>query len=247
MAPRREADLYPAIKAFLEGQGYAVKGEVNGCDVVAVRGTEAPVIVELKRRFSLDLVFQAITRQTLTDAVYVAVADTGASGSTMRRRGKDVTRLCRMLGLGLLIIHGDGAAGQVEARLDPKPYRPQQSRRRRDRLLREFAHRVGDPNKGGSTGTPIVTAYRQDALRCADLLARQGPLKLANVRTLTGVGRAGRILQRDVYGWFEPVRRGTYAITPKGRAALEDFADVVAALAGGAGAPKETARRRRSA
>ena len=44
-----ESDLYAPVKALLEGQGYVVKGEVRGCDVVAVRGREPPVIVELKR------------------------------------------------------------------------------------------------------------------------------------------------------------------------------------------------------
>ena len=32
-----EADLYLPVKLFLEGQGYDVKGEVRGCDVVALR------------------------------------------------------------------------------------------------------------------------------------------------------------------------------------------------------------------
>jgi len=32
-----ETDLYPPVKAFLEGQGYDVKGEVQDCDVVAIR------------------------------------------------------------------------------------------------------------------------------------------------------------------------------------------------------------------
>ena len=48
-----ESDLYAPVKALLEGQGYVVKGEVRGCDVVAVRGGEPPVIVELKRAFGL--------------------------------------------------------------------------------------------------------------------------------------------------------------------------------------------------
>ena len=43
----RERSLYPPVKSFLEAQGYEVKGEVNGCDLVAIRGEEAPVIVEL--------------------------------------------------------------------------------------------------------------------------------------------------------------------------------------------------------
>ena len=50
-----ETDLYPPLKSFLEGQGYAVKGEIGRCDVVAVRGDEDPVIVEMKIRFSLSI------------------------------------------------------------------------------------------------------------------------------------------------------------------------------------------------
>jgi hypothetical protein len=42
-----EADLYDPIKRFLEAQGYSVKGEIGACDIVAVRGEDGPVIVEL--------------------------------------------------------------------------------------------------------------------------------------------------------------------------------------------------------
>ncbi len=34
---RAEADLYPPLKRALDGLGYAVKGEIEGCDVVALR------------------------------------------------------------------------------------------------------------------------------------------------------------------------------------------------------------------
>ena len=68
-----EVALYGPVKALLGSQGYSVKGEVVGCDVVAVRGDEPPVVVELKRQFGLGLVLQGIDRLTLTDAVYLAV------------------------------------------------------------------------------------------------------------------------------------------------------------------------------
>jgi hypothetical protein len=35
-----ETALYPAVKRFLEELGFRVKGEVNGCDIVAVRNGE---------------------------------------------------------------------------------------------------------------------------------------------------------------------------------------------------------------
>jgi hypothetical protein len=64
-----ESDLNAPVKALLEGQGYSVKGEVRGCDVVAVRGDDPPVIVELKRTFGIALVLQAVDRLALSDAV----------------------------------------------------------------------------------------------------------------------------------------------------------------------------------
>ena len=74
MAALNETDLYAPVKRLLEEQGYTVRAEVDRCDLVAVRGGEPPVIVELKRRFALSLVYQGIERQRITDAVYLAVA-----------------------------------------------------------------------------------------------------------------------------------------------------------------------------
>ena len=240
MTRLRETDLYPPIKRFLEGQGYEVKGEVADCDVVACRDGEDPVVVELKTAFSLPLVFQGIRRQTVTDVVYLAVAlpGAGAGGRAWRRQSRDVVKLCRRLGLGLITVavekgapeDGTQGPGHVEVLLDPAPYRPRKSPRRRGRLLREFQRRVGDPNCGGSSKRRLVTAYRQDALRCAGFLAQAGPARLAEIRSATGVAGAARILQRDVYGWFQRVERGTYAVTPLGRRELVVYADVLESL-----------------
>jgi len=100
-------------------------------------------------------------------------------------------------------------------------------------LLREFQRRVGDPNEGGVTRRKIVTAYRQDALRCAAHLDRAGTTRAAVLKAETGVSRAPQILQKDHYGWFERVERGVYALTPQGAEALAAYADVVAQLQSG--------------
>jgi hypothetical protein len=47
----KEIDLYSPVKQFLEGQGYEVKGEIQECDVMALRGSEDPLVVELKLDF----------------------------------------------------------------------------------------------------------------------------------------------------------------------------------------------------
>ncbi len=204
-----EVALYAPVKALLEAQGYEVKGEVMACDVVGVRGDEPPVVVELKRTFSLALVHQGIDRLAMTDAVYLAVG-------AWPKRQAEVRRLCRRLGLGLMVVT-NGRADVVE---DPLPYRPRRDVRRVGRLLREHQRRVGDPTSGGSTRQPIMTAYRQEALRCARLL-EAGPMAIRAMRPLADVPHAGAILRDDVYGWFERVERGTYALTPKGRAAVD--------------------------
>jgi hypothetical protein len=209
-----ESDLYAPIKALLEGQGYIVKGEVRGCDVVGVRGEEPPVIVELKRAFGLALVLQGIDRLALSDRVYLAVGQ-------WPKQMRNVKKLCRRLGLGLLVVAGTRA----DIVLDPLPYKPRTNKRKAGRLLGEHRARVGDPNLGGlAMKAPVMTAYRQEALRCAELLASNGPMKLAAVRAAANAPRAAAILQDDFYGWFERVERGVYTLTPAGRRGLEMFA-----------------------
>lgn len=201
-----ETDLYPPIKRLLESQGYEVKGEVGPADVMAVRGDEPPVIVELKTVFSLSLIHQAIERQAITDSVYIAVPVDPGKGSfkAMRKRLK----LCRRLGLGLISVRPLDRHVTVHA--DPAPYRPRPSKQKRDLLLREFARREGDPNVGGTTRQGIVTAYRQDALRCVEFLSANGATKAARVAEGTGVANARRIMADNHYGWFRRVETGIY-------------------------------------
>lgn len=235
-----ESDLYAPVKAFLEGQGYLVKGEVRGCDVVGVRGGEPPVVVELKRAFGLSLVLQGIDRLALTDCVYLAIG-------AWPRRMRHVKKLCRRLGFGLLIV-----GRRVEVVLDPVPYTPRKNARRAHLLLGEHARRVGDPNRGGATSrVPMVTAYRQEALRCAELLAAQGTMTLAALRAAADVPNAGKILQKDYYGWFQRIDRGTYALTPEGQRGLARFMPASAPMAAARAvvpiAAKAAARRRKAA
>ena len=209
-----ETSLYPAVKTFLEAQGFTVKGEIRGCDVVAVREGDPPVLVicELKNMFSLELVLQGIDRMRTADDVWLAVAAT--------RKGRDrdsrAHRLCRMLGFGLLAVNP--ARSRVDILVEPEPYRPRVNKPERKRLLREHAARRGDPTGGGSTRQPIMTAYRQQALDCAAAL-REGPKKPRDLKPVAP--DAAAILQRNVYGWFERVERGVYRLTEPGEAALK--------------------------
>lgn len=224
----KETELYAPIKALLEGQGYEVKGEIGKADVVGVRvgddnNAEDPVIVELKTAFSLSLFHQGIDRQALSDQVYVAVPRT--TGRAFFKSLQNNKNLCRRLGLGLITVRLKD--GFVEVHLDPAPYKPKQSKVKRTRLLREFARRVGDPSQGGaSRQSHIITAYRQDALRCLKYLSVNGPTKASVIAKSLGVEKARNIMADDHYGWFEraPTEiKGIYQITPKGKAACDEF------------------------
>jgi hypothetical protein len=200
-----ETDLYPPIKAFLERLGYDVKAEVKDCDVVAIRQDEPPLIVELKTGLTLQVFLQAIDRLSITDLVYIAIP------RPKRAVTSEALKLCRRLGMGLIIV---ASSGSVEVLADPTPYKPRKDKKRLSKLLGEFQKRQGDPNVGGSNKRIIMTAYRQDAIKCREYLSVHGPSRPRDVRDATGVDRAASILRDNVYGWFTKEARAIYGLIP---------------------------------
>jgi hypothetical protein len=208
-----ETSLYATVKAYLERLGYEAKGEICGCDIVAVRPGEPLflVITELKLGLTLELILQGVDRLAAADEVWLAVRAT--------RRGRDrdgrAHKLCRLLGFGLLAV--DPVRCSVEVLAEPGPYRPRRNAKRRSLLLAEHGRRRGDPAIGGSSRQPVMTAYRQRALACAAVL-RDGPRRPRDLREVAPDSAA--ILLRNVYGWFEREARGVYRLTPAGEASL---------------------------
>lgn len=209
-----ETSLYLPVKNFLEGAGYTVKGEIGGCDLVGLSDEDPPVLVvcELKLSFNLELILQAVDRASVADEVWIA-GRVSAKGKG-RESDKRYRDLCRRLGIGMLGISDNGTVNVIVASVTPMP---RTNPKRRSRLIREHQKRRGDPAVGGSTRTPLMTAYRQQALGCAAVLA-SGPLKVREIRS--SVPEAGKILQANVYGWFERIDRGVYGLTPAGLEAL---------------------------
>jgi len=211
----KESDLYLPLKQFLESQNYEVKGEVQVCDVVAVRGREVPLVVELKLSINLDVVLQAVDRLSLTPKVYIGIPK---QCKVFKRRRKRIVKLVRMLGLGLVVIDPDRKTGNVDVILDPGQYKPRVTKFRQERLLGEFVRRVGDPNLGGTdTRKGIMTAYRQRTLAIANFLQKKGPTKASAIKQTLREPKARDILYKDVYGWFDRVAYGVYDLTPKGK------------------------------
>ena len=211
MTKPAETALYAPVKSWLEEMGYEVKAEVGAADVVAIRDGDEPLIVELKTGFSLALLQQAVARQAVTDQVYVAVPRW--KGKAGWRTFKGNVGLCKRLGVGVLSVRLED--GFVQPHCDPAEFHPRKSQARRAALLKEFKARKGDPNRGGTRGQ-VMTAYKQDALRCVAFLAEEGPSRGAVVARATGVTRATQIMHDNHSGWFFRVARGMYALSDAG-------------------------------
>ncbi|MEF0941135.1 DUF2161 domain-containing phosphodiesterase [Rhizobium sp. BR 362] len=210
-----ETALYLPIKNFLEAAGYAVKGEIGSCDLVGLSNDESPVVVicELKLTFNLELVLQAVDRATASDEVWIAArVSAKGKGRESDRRFRD---LCRRLGFGMLAVSDNGT---VDVIVSPVAPMPRKNIRRRSRLVDEHKRRKGDPALGGSTRAPIMTAYRQQALACA-MAIQNGQQRPRDIRA--NAPEAAKILRHNVYGWFERVDRGIYALTELGSEALK--------------------------
>jgi len=210
-----ETALYLPVKRFLEKLGFAVKGEIGGCDLVALSDGDPPVVVigELKLSFNLELVLQAVDRAGAADEVWLA-AKMSINGKG-RESDARYRNLCRRLGFGMLGVTG---RGEVEVLVKPPATAPRRDPKKRSRLVAEHQRRIGDPAMGGSTRAPIMTAYRQQALACASALS-DGPQRVKDLRK--NVPDAGKILLHNVYGWFDRAERGVYELTDAGRAALK--------------------------
>ncbi len=209
-----ETTLYLPIKRFLEEAGYSVKGEIGGCDILALSNDEPPLVVicELKLTFNLELVLQAVDRANAGDEVWIAArVSAKGKGRESDRRFRD---LCRRIGFGMLAVADNGTVDVIVA---ASAAMPRKNLKKRARLIKEHHRRKGDPTLGGSTRSPIMTAYRQQALACAAAL-QSGQLRPRDLRE--AAPDAAKILQGNVYGWFERVDRGIYALTEAGTEAL---------------------------
>ena len=74
-----------------------------------------------------------------------------------------------------------------------------------------------------------MTAFREKSIRLACLLEKEGQVSTASLRE-RGLEDSVGILSRNYDKWFKRVEKGVYALSEKGKEALEneDYAKVVA-------------------
>lgn len=226
-----ESDLYGPVRDYLQDLGYEVKGEVKDCDITALRDGEL-IVVELKRGFTLELIYQAVDRQRVADGVYVAVPL--PKRGYMSPQMTHMKSLCRRLELGLIFVgFTSKGAAQIDVAVHPKEAStPRRDKKRRFAVIREHESRTGSANTGGVTHKKILTAYKEQALQTARLLRDHGPLRVEDVKRMGGPANAGVILGRNALGWFEREEapgghRYLYRANEKALAALEEYRDLL--------------------
>jgi hypothetical protein len=216
-----ETDLFEPIKKYFEYHGYSVNAEVKDCDVTAIRDDEL-IVVELKTSPNLSLLIQATDRQSITDAVYVAIPVTTGN----RKRWRGVQRVLRRLELGLLVVSFGPLGASVTKLFDPLPAQKRKRKKRRHAIIREIAERSSDYNTGGSSGIKLITAYRENAILVATCLEQLGQVSPAKLRDIGTGNRTGRILSKNHYGWFQRIERGVYSITDQGRLEIRSYGEL---------------------
>lgn len=221
----READMYPLLRSWLEGNGYTVNAEVNGCDIAARKGGGL-VVIEMKLCVNLDLLLQVAKRQELADSVYAAVLAPKARD----RRWRGLLKLLRRLEAGLVLVYIDSAVPRVEVEFHPAECPKRKNRIGERALLREMDGRTLELNVGGTVRQRRVTAYRESVLLVAAGLERLGPTTPKALRELGAGEKAGQILCANHYGWFERLKKGVYGLTPAGREGLREYAALVERL-----------------
>ncbi|PLR69032.1 DUF2161 domain-containing phosphodiesterase [Bacillus sp. UMB0893] len=213
-----EKDLYKPIQKYFIKHGYEVYGEVKDCDLAAVKENEL-ILVELKLRLNVELLIQAAKRQRFTDQVYIAIPK--PSYSLRSKKWKDLCYLVRRLELGLIVVSFRQGKGYAEIKMEPDSFdrvkSMKLSQRKRAQILAEIEGRSGDHNVGGVNKTKIMTAYKERCIHIACCLEHSGPQSPKNLREMGTGDKTLSILNKNYYGWFDRVKRGTYALSEAGK------------------------------
>ncbi|NMH69254.1 hypothetical protein HF072_10760 [Bacillus sp. RO3] len=227
MKKRKESDLYQPIQKHFHKLGYQVNGEVNDCDVTAIKEDEL-VIVELKLSLNVELLIQATKRQRLTDLVYIAIPKPKRPRS---KRWNDVCHLVRRLELGLITVSYTTKTPKLEFVIHPEVFDRKKSmkngKRKRAALVKEIEGRSADYNVGGSNKMKIMTAYKENCIQIACLLEKYGPMSPRDLVKLGTGAKTPSILQKNYYRWFERVKRGVYQLAYQGEKELKEYPELV--------------------
>lgn len=218
MKIEKESDLFEPVKKYFKDINFEVYAEIENCDVVAIKD-DMLIVVELKKNFSLKLLYQAMERKIITENVYVAIPRPKNFKSSDT---KSMLRLLKELNIGLLTISemGEGFVTQVVAM--PEPLGVNKKNTKRNKVLKEIQGRKININKGGINKTKILTAYKEKCIFVACLAEKYGEITVAKLKSIPEVSQCYSVLTLDYNNWFKRLRRGVYALSEEGISALKN-------------------------
>ena len=211
--------MYLPVKELLEKSGFKVKGEIGEIDIFAMR-SEFSVAVELKTKISLKLLYQAVERQKIADSVYVAIpAEAKKSHLDSYRH---FIHLLRRLEIGLIIVNKDKAFIELESIPFDRKRSVSRNHLKKDRIILEFTSRNNSLNIGGSKGKKI-THYRELSLQIGLFLKEYVISSPKKIKEATKIENTASILQKNYYGWFSRLSRGTYGLSLVGEKEVQEY------------------------
>lgn len=223
-----EADLYEPIQNYFYSLGYQVQAEVNDCDVVSLKG-DSLIIIELKLNLNITLLMQAAKRQKFTPEVYIAIPR--PKTSLRRRRWRDLVHLIRRLELGLILISFQGKKPSLDIVHKPASFDRKrsirQSKKGREKLIKEVRSRRSNDNIGGSSNITMMTAYKEVSIQIAFYLDHLGPMSAKELRKLSTGEKTYGILYNNYYKWFKRIDRGVYDLTPLGKKEYQSHPEII--------------------
>ncbi len=218
--------MYEPIRNYFINDGFQVQGEVRQCDIAAEKDGNI-VVIELKKAFTLKLVYQAMERQSRADEVYVAIPRPLSGQNT--KQWKSMIKLLKKLEIGLITVAMDSPLHIVERILSASHTSLKKESKKKKQLKEELKGRSGNYNTGGVTGKKIITAYREKAIELGCLLMAKNIVFYTELREMGMEEKQIRMLYSNVYGWYQRISRGCYSVSEMGKKELnkDEFSEIV--------------------
>ncbi len=208
----KEEDMYKYVEKYFRNLGYQVDGEVRDCDIVCIKGEEL-VIIEMKKNFSTKLLAQALSRQKITDKIYIAIPKPKKYTNKKRH---EILNICKRLGIGVILINMRNNKDRFKIILHPIKMVPI-VKRQKDKILNEFNGRNVNINKGGITNKKINTAFKEKSVKIACSLELVGESSAKDlIKFYNCDEKTNDIMYRNSLKWFDNVSRGKYKLNDYG-------------------------------
>lgn len=215
---KSETELYAPVKNYFSNMGFKVDAEVRDCDITAKKDNIV-VICELKRGFTIELMYQLVEKKKLTPYVYAVIPRPKNMGN---RAFKKKIELLKALDCGLLVVLN--STKRVDLVLEPRGEDTSAKKYRRRGLEKEISTRKMSLNIGGQSKRKIVTAHKESLIAALCYIEKFGSIKTRDCRE-----NIRNVVKRNHYNYFVRLERGVYTMNESAKTLLcdDDYKDIV--------------------